>query len=84
MSPNALSAPPPSPEIAASEAGIKEEVTVLSAEKKKLTLHFTAGMMGEEMNVECLAADGKQQFKKNFVVKDSEESVACKLGAGGI
>ena len=82
ISPNVLGATLPSPEIAATEAGIKEEVTVLKAEPKKLTLHFTAGMMGEEVNVECLGADGKQQFKKNFVVKDSEETVSCKLEPG--
>jgi hypothetical protein len=73
---------PANPEIAPSQEGIKEQVTIDNPVSKAFLLHFTKGMIGEEMNMECFDAGGRSVFKKSFKVKTSEMSIDCKLAAG--
>ena len=73
---------PSNPEIGLAAKGAKEDVTVTNPVKKQFILHFTNGIIGEEMNMECFDMNGRSLLKQSFKVKEAEKNVDCKLDAG--
>lgn len=69
-------------EILAATSTAKEQVTVDNPIVKEFVVHFSRGLVGEEMNMECLDSENRSLFRNNFKVKDAEKKVDCKLAPG--
>jgi hypothetical protein len=69
-------------EIFASAIGIKEQIRVVDPVSKEFIIHFSDGLIGEEMNMECFDKENHSIFKNNFKVKNAGKKVDCKLAPG--
>ncbi|MBS1584467.1 MAG: hypothetical protein JSS82_02785 [Bacteroidetes bacterium] len=73
---------PPQTEVLASAPGVTEHVTVDNLVAKEFLIHFSSGLIGEEMNMECFDEANHSLFKNNFKVKDINKKIGHKLKPG--
>ena len=61
----------------------KEEVTILeNPVKESLALHFTEGMLGQDLTLICFDKDKAEVMRKDIKVEKGEMEVKCKLKKG--
>jgi hypothetical protein len=61
---------------------IKETVTIDNPVAKEMVLHFSNGLIGQELDMECTNAAGKVVLKQKVKITDPTQSISCTLTKG--